>query len=217
MGKTDHGGPGRRDRAGGAGRELGMTKWAFGLARLMAALGGIVLTVLILITCLSILGRSLNGVLHGDFMRQLAPGFAQWALGLGIGPINGDFELVEAGIAFTIFAFLPICQITSGHATVDIFTNLLPRGVNTFLRALIEVIFAAVLVLIAWRLYDGMMAKKSYGETTLLLQFPLWWAYLASFFGASMAALIGVFMAGVRMVEMLTGWILIPDGPEADH
>ncbi len=194
-----------------------MTKWAFRLARLMAALGGIVLTVLILITCLSILGRSLNGVFHGEFMKEFAPGFAQWALDLGIGPINGDFELVEAGIAFSIFAFLPICQITSGHASVDIFTNMLPRRINRFLRAVIEVVFAAVLVLIAWRLYEGMMAKKSYSETTLLLQFPIWWAYAASFFGALMAALIGVFMAGVRMVEMLTGWILVPDGPEADH
>jgi len=194
-----------------------MTKWAFRLARLMATLGGIVLSVLILITCLSILGRSLNGVLHSDFMQQLAPGSAQWALDLGVGPITGDFELVQAGIAFTIFAFLPICQITSGHATVDIFTNFLPRRINTFLRAVIEVIFAAVLILIAWRLFEGMMAKKSYAETTFLLQFPIWWAYAASFFGATMAALTGAFMAAVRVIEMLTGWILVPDGPEADH
>jgi hypothetical protein len=43
------------------------------------------------------------------------------------GPVKGDFEVVEAGIAFSIFAFLPICQLHGGHATVDIFTNLMPK------------------------------------------------------------------------------------------
>lgn len=187
------------------------------LSRFMAILGGIALSLLIVLTCLSIFGRTLNGVFHGDFMERVAPGFARWMLDTGIGPINGDFELVEAGVAFAIFAFLPLCQITSGHASVDIVTNLMPRRVNRFLRMVIEVAFAAVLVLIAWRLYAGTMSKWGNGETTLLLQFPIWWAYAASLFGAIMAAVVGVYMGGVRTVEFFTGRLLVVDGVEAEH
>jgi Tripartite ATP-independent periplasmic transporters, DctQ component len=187
------------------------------LARFMAILGGIVLSLLVVLTVISIAGRILNGFLHGDFMQGLSPGFATWLIDLGIGPVNGDFELVEAGVAFAIFAFLPLCQITAGHASVDVFTNMMPRGFNRFSRMVIEVVFAAVLVLIAWRLYEGMMSKKGYSETTFLLQFPIWWAYAASLFGALVTALVGVYVALVRVFEFLTGRNVIHDGLETNQ
>jgi len=187
-----------------------------GLARFMAVLGGIVLSFLILLTCVSIIGRSLNGIFHSDLMERIAPGFSRWVIDIGVGPVNGDFELVEAGVAFAIFAFIPLCQVTAGHASVDILTNQFSRGINRFLRMVIEVVFAAVLVLIAWRLYEGMMSKLGYGETTFLLQFPIWWAYAASFVGSVVAAIVGVYMAGVRIYEFLTGRIIVWDGVETD-
>jgi len=187
------------------------------LSRFMAILGGIVLSFLIVLTCISIAGRILNGILHGSFMQGLAPGFADWMISIGVGPVNGDFELVESGVAFAIFAFLPLCQITSGHASVDVFTNMLPRGFNRFSRMVIEIVFAAVLILIAWRLYEGMMSKKGYGETTFLLQFPIWWAFAASFAGAVVAAIVGTYMALVRTFEFFTGRNIIIDGMEAEN
>ncbi len=194
-----------------------MHKTMMAVARGMAMIGGAVLSLLILLTCISIAGRLLNGILHSDFVMSVAPGLARWLIDLGIGPVNGDFELVEAGVAFAIFAFIPLCQITSGHASVDIVVNALPRGVNRFLRMVIEVTFAAVLVLIAWRLYAGMLSKQSYGETSFLLQFPVWWAYAASLFAAVVAALVGVYMAAVRVYEFFTGRILIWDGVEVEQ
>lgn len=192
-----------------------MHKLMTGLARTLAIVGGIVLSLLILLTCASILGRLLNGFFHGDFMQSAAPGLADWAIGIGIGPVNGDFELVEAGVAFAIFCFLPLCQITAGHASVDILANTFSRRVNRFLRMVTEVIFAAVLVLIAWKLFDGMMSKRAYAETTFLLQFPIWWAYALSFVAAFAAALVGVYMGAVRSYECFTGRILVWDGVEA--
>ena len=194
-----------------------MHKLMMGLARTLAIVGGIVLSLLILLTCVSILGRLLNGVFHGGFMQSVAPGFAKWALDMGVGPVNGDFELVEAGVAFAIFCFLPLCQITAGHASVDILANAFSARVNRFLRMVTEIVFAAVLVLIAWKLFDGMMSKKEYGETTFLLQFPIWWAYALSFVASLAAAIVGLYMAGVRTVEFYTGRILIWDGVEATH
>ena len=115
-------------------------------ARLMAICGGLVLTVLIVLICISVIGRSLNGLLHG-WIGAVMPGVSAWALDLGVGPINGDFELVEAGVAFAIFAFLPLCQISAGHASVDIFTAKLPTRINRVLQLAIDVIFAVVLIL----------------------------------------------------------------------
>ncbi|MCP5086080.1 MAG: TRAP transporter small permease [Rhodobacteraceae bacterium] len=185
------------------------------LARAMAVIGGLVLTILIVITCLSVAGRALNTVFHG-WVGDLMPTVSQWFLDMGVGPILGDFELVEAGVAFAIFASLPLCQITSSHASVDIFTNNFPSGVNRFLRMITEIVFAAVLVLIVWRLYEGMMSKRGYGETTFLLQFPIWWAYAASLSGAVMAAVSGVYMAGVRTAEFFLHRRLIDGDMEAD-
>jgi tripartite ATP-independent transporter DctQ subunit len=187
------------------------------LARTMAILGGIVLTLLILLTCLSIAGRLLNGFFHDDMMEAVAPVFSSWMIEIGVGPINGDFELVEAGVAFAIFAFIPLCQITAGHASVDILANGFPASVNRFLRMVTELLFAAVLVLIAVRLGDGMLSKLNNGETSFLLQFPVWWAYALSLVAAIVAAIVGVYMGIVRTIEFFTGRIRIWDGVEADH
>ena len=194
-----------------------MHRFMLRLAQVMAVLGGIVLVVLILMTCVSVFGREVNSFVQGDFAEAAFPGLAQAILDTGIGPLNGDFELVEAGIAFSIFAFIPLAQITSGHATVDIFTSQFSAGANRWLRMLAEIAFAAVLVLIAVQLFQGMMSKRQYGEVSFLLQFPVWWAFGASFFGAAVAAICGIYMAVVRTAEAFRGRALIPDGGGAEH
>lgn len=192
-----------------------MHRFMMGLARAMAMVGGVVLTALILITCVSVLGRTLNTMLHSGLSEALLGGFAKTLLDTGIGPILGDFELVEAGIAFTIFAFLPLCQITGGHASVDIFTSRFPVRVNRFITLVGEVLFALVLALIAWRLNAGMQSKMLYGETTFLLQFPIWWAYAASFASACVAAFVSVYVAMMRLGEFVTNReLIVQEGAE---
>ncbi len=187
------------------------------LARAFAILGGMALSTLILMTCLSIVGRSLNSVFNSDLAQAFSPGLADALLATGVGPINGDFELVEAGMAFTIFAFLPLCQLNGSHASVDIFTSRLPLPVFRFLRMIIDVVFAAVLVLIAVKLFEGMESKRASGQTTLLLQFPVWWGYAFSVLGAITAALVSVYVALSRLVEVITGRVVLPSEPEAEH
>lgn len=194
-----------------------MHRFFHGLARVFAILGGIVLSALVVLVCLSILGRSLNSVLNSDLLQTAMPTLANGLLALGIGPINGDFELVEAGMAFTIFAFLPLCHINGAHASVDIFTAKLPLGANRFLRMVIEIAFAAVLVVIANQLFAGMMSKQNTGETTLLLQFPVWWAYAASVVAAIVAAAVAVYTACIRSLECVTGQPRMADEMGADH
>ncbi len=187
------------------------------LSRIMAVIGGVVLIALILLMCLSVLGRGLNTFLHGAMMQGGAKGLADALLATGIGPILGDFEIVEAGIAFAIFAFLPLCQITQSHATVDVFTALLSERVNRVLVLVSEILFVAVLALIAWRLWDGMMSKLGYGETTFLIQFPVWWGYAACMVPAVLALIVAAYMAATRLAEVATGRSILPLASGADH
>lgn len=192
----------------------------------MAILGGLVLSGLVAIVVLSIIGRELNAALHNDFFQTSMKGFADWLLNaqlpglwgpIKLGPVNGDYELVEAGIAFAIFSFLPLAQITGAHATVDIFTSWLPERGDRVLTTVIDIVFAVVLVLIAVQLWQGTIDKFNRGQTTFLLQFPLWWAYAASLLGAVIAAIVAVFLAIVRLAELATGRRVIPAGEGADH
>ena len=187
------------------------------LSRAMAYLGGVMLTALILLTCLSVLGRNLNSFLHGDWMQSIAPGFADWLLGAGVGAINGDFELIEAGIAFAIFAFLPLCHLTGGHATVDIFTSKMSARSNRTLAAVSGVVFAAIMVLIAVQLYAGTLSKFKTGQTTLLLEFPIWRAYALSLVGAVIAAIVAVYVGIMKLVELAQGQDILPTEAGADH
>jgi hypothetical protein len=185
------------------------------LARSMAVLGGVVLTLLVVLTCVSVLGRGLNTVGHSDWLMALSEAVGAWLISTGVGPVTGDFELVEAGIAFAIFSFLPICQLYAGHATVDIFTSALSDKVNRWLVAFWEVVLALVILLITWRLSAGMMDKIDNGETTFLLQFPIWWAYAASFAAAVVASITGVYCAVGRVTFAATGRSILP-APGAD-
>ncbi len=158
------------------------------LARTFALLGGLVLSLLIVMTCISIIGRA-----------------------TGIGPIDGDFEIVEAGMAFTIFAFLPLCQLHGAHASVDIFMSAMPARLAAGIRALVEVVFAAVLILITWQLCEGALSKYHTGQTTFLLEFPVWWSYAACVVAMVAAAITGVYVAWMRCVSFATGVPMPPD------
>lgn len=186
-------------------------------ARFFAILGGTVLSLLIIQTCLSIVGRSINTILYSDFMQTSMSGVASALLSTGVGSINGAFELVEAGMAFVIFAFLPLCQLNGAHASVDIFTQRLPARVNKTLRVVIEIIFAIVIVIIAWELFQGLLSKQRTGQTTLILQFPVWWPYAFSLTAAVASAIVATYVAAVRLYELATGQQVLPNEMEAEH
>lgn len=180
-------------------------------------MGGVVLVVLILLTCVSVVGRGLNTLGHSDFLIGISQGLADMILASGAGPVNGDFEIVEAGIAFAIFSFLPICQLFGAHATVDVFTSFLSRRTNGVIVAFWEIVFTGIVVLITWRLFYGLEDKIGNGETSLLLQFPIWWAFLASFVAALVATLVAIYCAIGRVMELLTDQHWLPKAEGAAH
>lgn len=194
-----------------------MFRFLLTLSRLMAILGGIMLSALVILTCVSIIGRWANSFLHDEFALTWFPDLANWLIEAGVASVRGDFEYIEAGIAFTIFAFLPLCQITGGHATVDVFTARMSPGTNRVLRLFADVAFAAVMVLIAVQLYGGMVSKIESGQTTLQLQFPVWWSYALSLMGAALAAIVAVFIGFMRFVELFRREEILPADLGAEH
>ena len=180
------------------------------LARLTAMIGGIVLVGLILLTTVSIIGRSLNKWLHGDTAQSVMGGFAEWLLELGIGEVNGSYELLEAGVALAIFSFFPICQLYTNHATVDVFTSRLPEVGTRVLMAFWEVLLAAALILVTVQLFGGVQRYYGNGETTLFLQFPVWWSYAASFAASVVTCIVAIYCAGARVAECLSGRDILP-------
>lgn len=162
-----------------------MDRVAHRLALFSALFGGLVLSALIVMTSASIFGRALNF--------------------LGLGPIPGDFEIVEAGMALAVFSFLPIAAWQAGHATVDVFTSGLGKKSNRFLLAVWETLAAIVMLLLALRLYEGMRGKLGNGEITLFLQFPVWWAYAACVVPAAIAVLVTFWSAWDRWRAFVTG------------
>lgn len=175
------------------------------LAHAMAILGGLVLCALVLMTCASVLGRGLNTFAHSNLIESAFPALGRALLGFGVAPVKGDFEIVEAGVAFAIFAFLPICQLHGAHASVDVFTNFLPAGAQRIVVAFWEVVLTMAIALIAWRLYAGLEGKLNNGETTFVLQFPVWWAYGASFVAACVAVLVALYCAAARLADIVAG------------
>jgi len=169
------------------------------LARGMALLGGAVLLSLILITCNSIAGRILNSLGHSELIKENLPAISGFLTKFG--PIVGDFELVEAGVAFAIMAFLPWCQLHRAHATVELFTGFLPVRFNRFLAMVWEIVFAFVLIIITWRLYVGTTDKMRYGETTFMLQFPVWWGYAACAAAAGVACVVAIYSAWTHVTD----------------
>lgn len=194
-----------------------MSVFMLRFARWFAYVGGIVLTALVILTTVSVTGRGLNTLAHWNWVESQMPWLSQWLLGMGVAPINGDFELVENSIAFAIFAFLPLCQLYGGHATVDIFTSGLPKVVTRFLKAFWELVFAGMLILITWRLYEGFLGKLDNNEITYILQIPVWYGYLASLVGAVAASIVGLYSAYARLVELFTGRIILEETGGADH
>lgn len=120
-------------------------------------------------------------------------------------------------MAFAIFAFLPLCQLRGSHASVDIFTNQLPLPVYHFIRGLIELVFTVVLFLIAMQLFSGMESKRASGQTSFLLEYPVWWGYAISVPGAWVASFVSLYISVCRFIELTSGRTLLASESEVAH
>ena len=157
-----------------AGSETGL-RLLDGLARLLALFGGALAVCLALLVSISITLRA-----------------------LGLGGVRGDFEFVQMGVALIVFAFMPWCQARRGNVIVDSFTTRLPPRIQAALDALWELVFAAMMALIAWRLGAGALEAARSSTTTMVLLLPIAPAIAACAALAGFTALVALAMALAR-------------------
>lgn len=128
--------------------------WLVTLSRWFAALGGLVLMAIMLMTVASIARRGVLGT-----------------------PIPGDFEMVEIGSAIVVACFLPWCQVTGGNVLVDFFTMKAGARTNHALETLGDLLYLGIAGLLTWRMIHGAMEFRQYGEQSMVLRIPVWWGF----------------------------------------
>ena len=172
------------------------------VARSFAYFGGIILILLAVMTVISTIGRAFVGVQ------------------IGLGPIPGDFELVEAGTAVAVFCFMSWCHLNQGHVTVDIVAGYFPTHVNLALVLVGNILVFLVATIIAWRLWMGFGEQVTWfdqnlrdilgfgykpftNNTTYVLGMPLWYSYFLSFVGAALFTVVSFFTTWRALNDLL--------------
>jgi TRAP-type C4-dicarboxylate transport system permease small subunit len=156
-----------------------MNNLIYGLSRAMAWFGSFVLVIIAVMSVASIVGRALSG--------------------LGLGPVPGDFELVEAGTALAVFCFLPWAHLKRGHAVVDMLWGSYPPPMRRVLDILADGLMLFVWVLLVWRMSVALGEYRHNNEVSFILQMPVWWGYAASM----VPALVGLVAYAWRLLESL--------------
>jgi TRAP-type C4-dicarboxylate transport system permease small subunit len=139
------------------------------LSSWLAVLGGLVALGIALMTVVSIVGR--------EWLRQ---------------PIQGDFELTQLAMALCVACFLPWCQANKANIMVDFFTTRASPKTQGYMDALGTLLLAIMTGLLAWRTYEGGLRSLNNHETSLLLQVPLWYGYMAMVPGLALSCVIAL-------------------------
>lgn len=151
---------------------MAMMKLLENLARICAIAGGVLLTVITLLTCVSLIGRNTTG----------------WT-------IVGDFELTGAAAGAAIALFLPWCQMRRANIIVDFFTSRASDATNALLDRLGALLLGLSMALLAWRAgIGGLNAWKSQAGS-MMLGFPEWIVYAGIVPALALAAVIGLTQA----------------------
>ena len=167
-----------------------MIAWIYRIANGTAIVGGVVLVALTLMVVASVTGRALIGV--------------------GLGPVPGDFELVEVGVGIAIFFFMPWCYLRGGHATVDLLYMHMPAWAKKLVVTVSDLLMLMVWLVLTWKLWEGMLEKREYTETTFILQMPIWWAYAFCLVGAVLGCVcyIAKTLTQLGLASEPAGWSL---------
>lgn len=119
----------------------------------------------------------------------------------GFTPIQGDFELLQVGLAVAIGGFLPWCHLKGGNMFVDFVTARASTRTQRYLDAFAGLLVATMMALVAWRAGAGALAAKASGETTMIRGFPLWVSYLLMTPGLALTSLVALDIAWRRWKE----------------
>lgn len=123
------------------------------LRRADGVLGGVAALMLVamaLLTCIDVVGRY--------FLNR---------------PLTGAFELTELAMGALIFTSLPLVTMRRQQVTVDLFNRLVPRPWRRAQSALFDGVATVCMAVIGWRLWVKAADMAQTGETTAVLQIPV--------------------------------------------
>jgi TRAP-type mannitol/chloroaromatic compound transport system permease small subunit len=123
---------------------LSVSKW-------FAFAGGVIFTGLVVMSIISIVGRKLFSA-----------------------PVPGDVEVLQMFAAFASASFFAYCHLMHGDVKVDFFTANIASAKRRFLDAAGSLLVGLVGALLAWRTGVGAMSLKEAGESSAILEVPVW-------------------------------------------
>jgi TRAP-type C4-dicarboxylate transport system permease small subunit len=156
----------------------------------LAALGGLILSAMAVLTTASVGGRWL---------------FSE--------PIRGDFELVAIGTGIGIFAFLPYCQLMRGNIVVDFFMSAAPVRARTIADVVGGLMFLVIAIVLTWRLYLGGWDMHEYNELSMTINFPRWTSFPIAFVLLCFLVVVIVYTIGRSIAETRAGRYFDDDAP----
>ena len=112
-------------------------------------------------------------------------------------PVTGGFEITEFVLATLIFAGLPLVTAREEQVTVDILDRITPAWLARWRGLLLDLLGAVVMGLLCQRMWVKSFEAISYGDSSAILEFPVYPAY---FF---MCAMLGA----TCLVYLLLAWI----------
>ena len=87
--------------------------------------------------------------------------------------IVGLFEVTEILMGILVFAGLPIVTAKEGHVAVTLLDGFVGGKLRIFQRAAIGLLCTAIVLVLAWRLWDVAGKLAGYNDVTLFLKIPL--------------------------------------------
>ncbi len=120
------------------------------LCKLCAALGGVSLLLMALLTTIDVLGRS--------FFET---------------PLRGTLEMVSVGLVVTFFFGMPYSELKNEHIRVDIFTDRMPVAVRHALAVGTTWLYALIIAILSWQCFAQAAFLSANNSNTGLMSIPL--------------------------------------------
>ncbi len=158
--------PEQRPSPSAYGRALiAASKWT-------AFAGGVIFTGLVIMSIVSIVGRKLFSA-----------------------PVPGDVEVLQMLAAVASASFFAYCHLMHGDVKVDFFTAGMGTRKRRILDAAGSVLLGVVGLVLAWRTWVGALSLREAGESSAILEIPVWIAQALMVPSFVLMALAGFYVA----------------------
>ena len=107
-------------------------------------------------------------------------------------PIPGMLELIELGLACTIFIALPAVFLRDEHLVVDVVDHLFKPAVVRVLDLIGALVSLGVMVAVAWQMVPLARTMHEFGDVTSDLSIPKLYYWIPVLFGIVASALATV-------------------------